>query len=212
MWSGVIYMEDTVIRNNIGSGVRTSFSDIRCVGSTTNSAGAWGNSKYGVYSFDSMNWNVPSPYYVQSQGCDFGTGADDNSLADIHLYRGVSYGADLPTTPPQGDGVNTQFSFIIDPTFTSYPATIRIYVSYTLAGVSSTEEVFSDSGTSGALSSSFTGGSGSIVYSNGYVAVALSSAPDAGTLVYVDRLYMDNDYDYGDDETFFCALSTGECL
>jgi hypothetical protein len=210
MWSGVIYMEDTVIRNNIGSGVRTSFSDIRCVGSTTNSAGAWGNSKYGVYSFDSMNWNVPSPYYVQSQGCDFGTGADDNSLADIHLNRGVSYGALLPTTPPQGDGVSTQFSFIIDPTVLSYPATIRIYVSYTLAGYAETE-VFSDSGTSGTLSGG-SGGSGSIQYPTGVVDVVMGSAPDASTPVYVDSLWMDNDYDYAADETFFCALSTGECL
>jgi hypothetical protein len=209
MSSGVLFMEDTVIRNNVGSGVWATTSSIRCIGSTTNDAGAWGNSWYGIYTYAYMSSTSPSANYVQSLGCDFGTGADDNSRADIHLWRIINFGALVPSIPTLGDGVNTQFGFVMDPQLISYATSFKLDVDYTLGGGSATE-VFSDSGTSGVLTGG-SGGSGSIDYATGVIDVDMGSAPDASTVIYADRLRLEHDSDYAADETFYCAMSTGEC-
>ena len=97
----------------------------------------------------------------------------------------------------------------MDPQLISYATSFKLDVDYTLGGGSATE-VFSDSGTSGVLTGG-SGGSGSIDYATGVIDVDMGSAPDASTVIYADRLRLEHDSDYAADETFYCAMSTGEC-
>jgi hypothetical protein len=206
--SGRLLMEATSIHDNTGSGIWAEHSDITCLGEVANRGGSWGNSWYGFYGFTAMSSTVLNKNFFASYGCDFGTGADDNARADIHVWRLVNYGAILPVNPSFGDGLNTQFSFSVDPFVMSYPTKIYVDVTHVSSGVSEIEK-FSDNLT-GFLTGGL-GGSGTIDYATGQIAVDLALVPDVMTPVQLKYLRIDNNYDYKDDESFYCDQGSGDC-